>query len=106
MQVAGAGGVHQNQPWDIAVILFSHLPYGLGPIKSCFIAKIQGRLADDIGIHLVQQTVDILHPFTLRILYHTPGCLIILAVKMAAHIAFCQIHQLKHSFFPVLIHVP
>ena len=67
VQVAGAGGIHQDQPRNIALMYFSHLTDCLSSVKGRFKSKIQRCLFDHIRIDLIQCTVHILHPLGLRI---------------------------------------
>ena len=103
MQIAGAGGIHEDQPGNAAVVHLPHFPYFLCPGEGRLIAKIQCRHFCHMGIGLIQEPVYIMHPFIIRILNHVPDHIIDLCAKMSSHDLLCQIYNIKKPLYPVFL---
>mgnify|MGYP000102119809 CR=1 FL=1 len=67
VHVAGRGGVKQDQPRYIALVLDAVLADGLGAAEESLVAEVQGRGAGHVGVQLVQHTVDELRPLAVRV---------------------------------------
>ena len=65
--VAGGGGIHQDQPGDVAVVFLAHFADGFGAAESSFEAQVQRGGFDHVGVQAVQVAVHKLHPFVFRV---------------------------------------
>ena len=103
MHVAGRGGVEQDQPGNVALVLYAVLADHLGASEESFVAQIQRRGAGHVVVQLVQCAVDEPRPFAGRIGQGLFGVLIGLVAECAAVELFGQIHQLANGLFGVFI---
>ena len=58
VHVAGRGGVKQDQPGDVALVLDAVLPDGLGAPEKRLVPQVESRGAGHVGVGLVQHAVD------------------------------------------------
>ena len=103
MHVAGRGGVEQDQPRNVALVLHAVLADGLSAAEEGFIAQIQCRGAGHVGIGLIQHAVDELGPLAAGVGQGLPGVLVGFVAERAAIELLCNIHQLSHGFLTVFI---
>ena len=103
VHVAGRGGVKQDQPGNVALVLHAVLADGLGAPEESLIAQVQGHGAGNIGVGLVQHTVDQLGPLAVRVAQGLFGALVSLIAEGASVKLLCQIHDLTHGLFRILI---
>ena len=103
VHIAGRGGVEQDQPGDIALVLDAVLADGLGAAEEGFVAQIQRSGARHMGVGLVQHTVDEFRPLAVGVGQHLFGVLVGLIAEAAAVELLCSIYQLAHCFFTVLL---
>ena len=106
VQVAGAGGIHQDQPGNVAVIFFPVGTDRLCPVEHGLETEVQKGHLQHVRIQLIEQPVDIDIPFLIGIPDHPPDLIILLFREHVAHIFFCNINQVQHSSDPVLLHLP
>ena len=67
VQVAGRGRIHQDQPRNIAAILFTVCANGLGSVDHRLKHQVEQRHLQNIRIQLVDQLVQVLVPLFIRI---------------------------------------
>ena len=103
VHIAGRGGVEQDQPRDVALVLDAVLADGLGAAEEGFIPQIQRSGARHMGVGLVQPTVDEFRPLAVGVGQHLFGVLVGLIAEAAAVELLCNIYQLAHCFFMVLL---
>ena len=105
VHVAGGGGVEQDQPGDVALVLDAVLADGLGAAEEGFVPQIQRSGARHMGVGLVQHAVDELRPLAIGVGQHLFGVLVGLIAEAAAVELLCNIYQLAHCFFMVVVDV-
>jgi len=103
VHIAGRGGVEQNQPRDVALILDAVLTDHLSAAEEGFVAQIQCGGTRNMGVGLVQHAVDELRPLAVGVGQHLFGVLVGLVAEAAAVELLCSIYQLAHCFFTVLL---
>ena len=103
VQVAGARGVDKYRPRDIALLFFAHLSYFLRAAESGLIAEVQGSGFNNIGTDLVEYTVDINHPFAVRVVDYFSCAFIRRARHCIAHEFLRKIHNGVKRLVSVLI---
>ena len=101
VHVAGIGRVKQDQPRNIAVVLFPVCTDHLGTAEKGLVAKVQEHHLRIVWVRLVHNPVDELHPAVVRILHrgtHLIQGLLLGAVSIELsskidqlHIGFCFI---------------
>ena len=67
VHVAGGGGVEQDQPGDVALVLDAVLADGLGATEEGLVTQVQSCGAGHIGVQLVQHAVDEPGPLAVRV---------------------------------------
>ena len=105
VHIAGRGGVEQDQPGDIALVLDAVLADGLGSAEEGFVAQIQRGGTRHMGVGLIQHAVDKFRPLAVGVGQHLFGVLVGLIAEAAAVELLCSIYQLAHCFFTVLLGV-
>ena len=103
MHVAGRGGVEQDQPRNVALVLHAVLADGLGAAEESLVAQIQRHGAGHVGVGLIQHTVDELGPLAVRVAQHQTGMVIGLLAEAVAIELLCKIDHLNQGFLAVLI---
>ena len=103
VHIAGGGRVKQDQPRDVALVFDTVFPDGLGAPEESLIAQVQGSSTGHMGVGLVQHTVDQLGPLAVRVAQGLFGALVSLIAEGAAVKLLCQIHDLTHGLFRILI---
>ena len=103
VHIAGRGRVKQNQPRDVALVLDAVLADGLGAAEEGFVAQIQCGGTRHMGVGLVQHAVDEFRPLAVGVGQHLFGVLVGLIAEAAAVELLCNIYQLAHCFFMVLL---
>ena len=103
MHIAGGGRVKQDQPRDVALVFDTVFPDGLGAPEKGLVAQVQGSSTGHMGVGLVQHTVDQLGPLAVRVAQGLFGALVSLIAEGAAVKLLCQIHDLTHGLFRILI---
>ena len=103
VHIAGRGGVEQNQPGDVALVLDAVLANGLGAAEEGFVAQIQRGGARHMGVGLVQHAVNEFRPLAVGVGQHLFGVLVGLIAEAAAVELLCNIYQLVHRLFTVLL---
>ena len=93
VHIAGGGGVHKDEPGDIAAVLFGVLLGLLVAAEATLIHRVGEEGFEDIGVGFIQDTLDIVCPFALRLtcdhVQHLEGFLL----PHAALDLFGHIHQ-------------
>ena len=93
VHIAGGGGVHQNEPRNIAAVLFGILLGLLIAAEATLIHRVGEEGFEDIGVGFVQNSLDIVRPLALRLtcdhVQHLEGFLL----PHAALDLFGHIHQ-------------
>ena len=105
VHVAGGGGVEQDQPGDVALVLDAVLADGLGATEEGLVTQVQGRGAGHIGVQLVQHAVDEPGPLAVRVRESLAGMSIRFLTEGIAIEGLGDIHQLGHGLFAVLVDV-
>ena len=103
VHVAGGGGVEQDQPGNVALVLHAVLADHLGAAEESFIAQIQRRGAGHVGIQLVQCAVDEPRPLAGRVGQGLFSVLVTLIAESTAVELLGQIHQLANGLFGIFI---
>ena len=103
VHVAGRGGVKQDQPGDVALVLDAVLPDGLGAPEKRLVPQVESRGAGHVGVGLVQHAVDELGPLAVRVAQHQTSMVIGLLAEAVAIELLCKIDHLNHGFLAVFI---
>ena len=71
VHIAGGGGVHQNEPRDVAAVLFGVLLGLLIAAEAALVHRVGEEVPEDIGVGLIQDALDIVRPFAIGLArYH------------------------------------
>ena len=93
VHIAGGGGVHKDEPGDIAAILFGVLLGLLVAAEATLVHRVGEEGFEDIGVGFIQDTLDVMRPLALRLarnhMQHLEGFLL----PHAALDLFGHIHQ-------------
>ena len=103
VHVAGRGGVKQDQPGDVALVLDAVLPDGLGAPEKRLVPQVESRGAGHVGVGLVQHAVDELGPLAVRVAQHQTGMVIGLLAEAVTIELLCKIDHLNHGFLAVFM---
>lgn len=94
VHIAGGGGVHKDEPGDIAAVLFGVLLGLLIAAEATLIHRVGEEGFENIGVGFVQNSLDIVRPLALRLtcdhVQHLEGFLL----PHAALDLFGHIHQI------------
>ena len=94
VHIAGGGGVHQNEPGDIAAILFGVLLGLLIAAEATLIHRVGEEGFENIGVGFVQNSLDIVRPFAIGLARYHAQHLEGFLLPHAALDLFGHIHQL------------
>ena len=67
VHIAGGGGVHQNEPRDVAAVFFGVLLCLLVAAEAALIHRIGEEGFEDVGVGFIQDALDIMRPLSLRL---------------------------------------
>ena len=103
VHIAGRGGVEQNQPRDVALVLDAVFANHFSAAEEGFVAQIQRGGTCHMGVGLIQHTIDELRPLAVGV-GQDLFCILVglIAVGVAVEL-LCNIHQLTHRFFTVVL---
>ena len=103
VHVAGAGGVEQDQPGDVALVLDAVLADHLGAAEESLVAQVQRHGAGHVGVGLVQHAVDQFGPLAVRVGQGLLCVLVGLIAEGPAVELLCHVHQLAHGLLTIFI---
>ena len=93
VHIAGGGGVHKDEPGDIAAILFGVLLGLLVAAEATLIHRVGEEGFEDIGVGFIQDTLDVMRPLALRLARNHMQHLERFLLPHAALDLFGHIHQ-------------
>lgn len=94
VHIAGGGGVHQNEPRDVAAVLFGVFLGLLIAAEATLVHRVGEEVPEDIGVGLIQDALDIVRPFAIGLARYHAQHLEGFLLPHAALDLFGHIHQL------------
>ena len=85
VQVAGGGGVKQQDPRHVAIVLFAQFHDVVITSEHTLVHQVQGVHFQDVGVDLINGAVGILHPLAVGVGYESTD-----GVPVGVGITFCQ----------------